>query len=377
MKRKITQTLVNGLTPPERGNKITYDTEVRGFGVRITKAGTISFVLNYYLKGRERRITIGQAPEFTATSARKKTLKLRAKITEGIDPLDEKLNERNKPTVTELYNDYKSLHLPKLTDRSQKDQISMWQKYLLPEIGKKKVEDVNEADIQKIHRFISRHAPIRANRVIEVLRKALNLAIKWKWIKDNPAVGFDKNKEFEKERFLSEEELTKIADALNNMPNRQAADAIRLLILTGARRGEVLNAEWSHIDLQKGIWIKPHTHTKAGREHRVVLSVEACEILKEMKLNSTSNYLFPSSKGTPIMDFKRSWAWLKEETGLHDVRIHDLRHTFASILISHGVGLPVIGRLLGHSQYQTTMRYAKLMDEPLREATGIISRVLR
>lgn len=372
MKQNITQTLIKNLPAPEAGNKITYDNEIKGFGVRITKTGTISFVLNYYIHGRERRITIGKAPAWTAAAARKEAKHLRQQIDQGIDPLELRISERSAPTIADLFSDYTKHHLASLSIRSQKDQQSMWLKYILPALGKVRVKNLKSSQVDQLHREISLHAPVRANRVLEVFRKALNLAVRWEWITSNPAATFNRNPEQPKEHFLTEAELERVTDCLKNMPNQQAANAIRLLILTGARRGEVLSAEWTHFDLQKGIWTKPATHTKARREHRTVLSIEACQLLQQMQDQKQGKYLFPSSKGTPIPDFKRSWAWLKQETGLCDIRIHDLRHTFASVLVSHGVSLPVIGKLLGHTQYQTTQRYAKLMDDPLRDAANVI-----
>lgn len=377
MRQKILQSLIKEVVPPASGNVITYDTEIPGFGMRITKAGTVSFVLNYHIHGRERRYTIGKVPTWTATAARVEAKRLRQDLDRGIDPLELKHAERTAPSVSDLYQDYCLYHLKNLAEKSQKDQQSMWQKYILPKLGEIKVKNIKSTHVDQLHREITLHAPIRANRVLEVFRKSLNLAIRWEWISSNPAATFQKNVEHQKERFLTEKELEKVTTSLSKMPNQQAADAIRLLVLTGARRGEVLNAEWAHFDLPKGLWVKPPSHTKARREHRTVLSVEACSLLAKMKKKNDGKYLFPSTKGKPIPDFKRSWEWLKKETGLNNVRIHDLRHTYASILISHGVSLPIIGKLLGHTQYQTTQRYAKLMDDPLFAATNLIGEIAK
>jgi integrase len=153
------------------------------------------------------------------------------------------------------------------------------------------------------------------------------------------------------------------------MENQSAADAIRLLLLTGARRSEVLGAQWEEFNLERGIWIKPAGRVKSRKRTSVPLSERAQALLARMSESAAGTYLFPNKKGDgPVPDIKRPWAWLMAETGIQDFRIHDLRHTHASILVSQGLSLELIGKLLGHTQAQTTMRYAHLMDDPLREA---------
>ncbi|GGD19432.1 hypothetical protein GCM10011358_00020 [Sinisalibacter lacisalsi] len=162
------------------------------------------------------------------------------------------------------------------------------------------------------------------------------------------------------------------------MENQRAANAIRLLVLTGARRGEVLSLEWGDLDLEQGIWNRPPHKSKDRIRKRIPLSNEALILLTAMEESANGSYLFPTSTGTHMPDLNRPWAWLKKETDLLDLRVHDLRHSFASVLISDGVPLEAIGKLLGHSQHQTTMRYAHLMDDPLRSAANQFSaRALR
>jgi integrase len=146
-----------------------------------------------------------------------------------------------------------------------------------------------------------------------------------------------------------------------------------LLVLTGARRGEVLSLEWADLDLERGIWNRPAAKSKDRKPKRITLSNEALLLLKVIRDQSDGSYLFPTSKGTPMPDLNRPWKWLKQETGLADLRIHDLRHSFASVLISSGETLETIGKLLGHSQHQTTLRYAHLMDDPKRRAANRLS----
>ena len=250
-------------------------------------------------------------------------------------------------------------------------------------------------DIDALHAEVSATRPVRANRMIEVVRKAFNLALRWGWRADNPATGVHRNPEEKRARYLSADEILRLSEALAAHPEKTSANAIRLLMLTGARRSEVLGARWDTFDLEAGVWVKPSAHTKQRKEHRVPLSAASVALIKEMKPDASGPYVFPGVDGKPLTDIKRTWlsvcrrAGLAEETPKRTrggnvilskddkplmnwratARIHDLRHTYASILASEGSSLPIIGALLGHTQPQTTARYAHLLDDPLRAAT--------
>lgn len=374
--QKINETFVKKAAAPEGGNKIYYDSEIPGFGLRVTKTGTKAFILNYHINRKERRFTIGKSPAWSAAAAREKASGLRRLIDQGEDPLDERIERREAPTVAELWKEYEKVHLPTLSHRSQTDQRGMWANYILPDLRAIAVKELTSRQIDRLHAKISKMAPTRANRVLEVLRKALNLAIRWDWIEKNPADGFRRNAEHSRERYLSKDEYERVFAALDAMENHKAANAIRLLILTGARRGEVLGLEWSDLDLGLGIWNRPPHKSKDRKRKRVPLSNQALVLLKAMHETAEGNFLFPTSRGGHLKDINRPWRWLRNETGMPELRVHDLRHSFASILVSSGETLETIGKLLGHSQHQTTMRYAHLMDDPLRSAANKIPRGL-
>ena len=372
---KITAHLVRTAPAPATGNSIIYDTDVKGFGLRITAKGARSFVLNYHLAGQERRLTIGSPPVWTVAAAREEAKALKRKVDQGQDPLGDKRAEREAPTVTDLWAEYSARHLSDLAPKNQKDVTTMWVKYILPRLGGTKLSNLTYMQIDNLHRSIPFET--RANRVAGSLRSALNDAIKWNWIAKNVANGFRRNTENPREYFLSAEQLADAFAALERMKNKRAAEAIHLLILTGCRRGEALTAEWSQFDLDRGVWTKPSSHTKQRRLHRTPLSPEAVILLQRMQATSKSDFLFPNGARTgPLQDIKKPWLWLKKELALPNLRLHDLRHTFASHLISQGEGLPVVGKLLGHTQNQTTMRYAHLLDEPLRKATNKIGKLV-
>lgn len=318
-------------------------------------------------------MTIGNYPTWSAAAAREAAKSLRRQIDQGEDPLEERNQRKKAPNVADLWSEYERVHLPTLSERSQSDQRSMWSRYILPELQSLQVQELSSNHVDRLHARVSEIGATRANRVLEVLRKALNLAIRWGWIEKNPADGFRRNAEHSRERYLTPAEYDRVFEALDRMQNQQAANAIRLLILTGARRGEVLSLEWSELDLSQGLWNRPAHKSKDRKRKRIPLSNEALVLLKTMEKTATSRYLFPTSTGAHMSDLNRPWAWLKKETGLHELRVHDLRHSFASVLISDGVPLEAIGKLLGHSQHQTTLRYAHLMDDPLRRAANTFS----
>jgi integrase len=405
----LTDRVIRALPCPVDGAAITYDADVPGFGIRVTAKSVRSFVLNYIANGRERRMTIGRFPIWSATAAREQAKWLRRQVDAGIDPLDQQAAQvhaaeaaRAAPTVTDLFERYKAEHLPRKAARSAADDRSMWEQIVVPRLGSMKVDAVRHDDIDALHAEVSATRPVRANRVVEVLRKAFNLAIRWGWRSDNPASGVHKNQEERRARYLSANEILRLSEALRAHPERTSANAIRLLMLTGARRSEVLGARWDMFDLDAGVWVKPSAHTKQRREHRVPLSAPATELLKEMKATATGPYVFPALDGRPLIDIKRTWLSVCRSAGLAEeapkrtrkgnlvygkdgkpltgwratARIHDLRHTYASILASEGLSLPIIGALLGHTQAQTTARYAHLLDDPLRAATERVGAVI-
>lgn len=372
---RINDTFVRRLRAPTKGNVIAYDSEVPGFGVRVTANGAKSFVLNYRIKGRERRYTIGRFPAWGAAAARNTAEELRRDIDKSIDPLARRQDARAAPTVNDLYTRYDQEHLPKKATRAADDDRSMWKTYVLPSLGNVKVADVTHTDIDALHRRISKGKPVRANRVIEVVRKGFSLAIRWGWRTDNPATGVVRNPEERRQRYLNNDERKALLAAMEKHPEKTSINAIRLMMLTGCRRGEALMATWDQFDLKNGVWTKPSTHTKQRKEHRVPLSKAVLDLLRPLKDAAKGKFVFPGKEDAPLTDVKRTWAMLRTKAGIPDARLHDLRHTVASTLVSSGHSLPVIGALLGHTQPATTHRYAHLYDHTLREAAEKVSAI--
>jgi integrase len=388
----ITEKAVRGLTPPSAGNAIVYDEEIPGFGVRVTAAGAKSFVLNYRINGRERRFTIGRLPGLNVAAARMRAIEWRGRILAGEDPLDQKQAERRAQTVAELAKEYlEGYAAAKKRSRSVRDDKANIEAIITPRIGSLKVKAVTKRDIEDIH-IALKATPVRANRVLALLSNMFY----WSGLFDatnNPARakcrtrndGIEKYRETPRTRFLSEEEMERLATALDAQANQESANVIRLLLLTGARKGEVLSAEWGHFDLKAGVWVKPSHHTKQKKQERVPLNDDAIELLGQMRKTAESAYLFPNREGKGgrsiglghRKDVREVWDEVRTAAKLEGVHLHDLRHTFASHAVGHGVSLHIVGRLLGHTQSATTMRYAHLEDRPLKDAANIVGAAMR
>jgi len=403
MNTHLTERIVKAAVPAAGRNVILRDDEVIGFGVRLTEAGAKSFVLSYRIRGRERRITIGAWPTWSVAAAREEAERLKREIDGGHDPLESRQEALAAATVRELINRYIEEHTAKLASRNAADQTSMLRKLVEPEWGARKVAEITSSDVDRLLAKIAagrarprkekpktkrkrplakpRPTPIRANRVGEVLRKMFNLAIKpWGMRGDSPASGFTRNTENEREVFLTPDQIGKLAEVINSHENQRAADVVRLILLTGARKGEARTARLDQFNLDLAIWTKPAATTKQKKVHRAPLSRAAVAFLRGRiaALPEGCEWLFPGDiEGQPVEDIRRFWADVQKKAGLQGVRVHDLRHTFASLLISGGASLPIVGKLLGLTQAKTTQRYAHLFDDPVRQGVDAVGDMLR
>jgi integrase len=386
MNHHLTDAAIRRLPIPTKGNRVFFDSTVKGFGCRVTAAGSRSFILNYVTRGgRERRYTIGSCGDWTTTEARTEAKRLRQLIDQGGDPLADVQAERAAPTVTELCDRFEAEHLPRKRLGTAEDYRRMLRVWIRPHFGEHaKVQDVRFKDVDALHRRITKSgSPYRANRVIAVLSKMFSLAIRWGMRDSNPAKGIEKNTEYSRRRYLSAAELAALTKALAKYPDKRSADAFRFLLLTGARRGEVLAARWADIDLTEGKWSKPPASIKQKDHHEAPLSAPARQLLSEIraeqgdKRHALPEYVFPGSGETGhIVEIKKAWRRICKDAGIANLRIHDLRHSFASQLASGGASLPLIGALLGHSNPSTTHRYAHLFDDPQRAAVEKVGAVI-
>jgi integrase len=377
---KLTDPIVKRLRTPAVGKKITYDTEVKGFGCRVYPSGARTFVLNYRTRGgRERRITIGSFPDWNTAAARKEAAELKKSIDRGGDPLGEIKAHRGAPTVNDLCDRFIAEYLPRKRPSTQHTYKLQIENEVRAPLGRLKLAEVTFADIDGLHRAITkRGTPYRANRVVALLSRMFSMAIRWHWRTDNPCRGIERNQEHKRRRYLSGDELKRLGKALDKYSDQQSANIIRLLLLTGARRGEVLSARWADFDSDFTTWTKPSAATKQKLEHVSPLSSAAQRLLLDIREQTAAaaEWVFPGSNGAHRRDVKDAWAGLCTAAGIKGARVHDLRHTYASVLASAGLSLPVIGALLGHTTATTTHRYAHLFDDPLRAATERASAII-
>ena len=393
VREKLTERMVKAAQPRDKDYHV-FDAEVLGLALCVYKSGGRAFTFSYRFQGRQRRYTIGRWPEWSVAAARDRVKALRRQIDEGIDPMDARTDARTAPRVSDLVERYKEEHLPRLSDRNASDQRSMLDRFVVPLWKHRLVSEITPMDVdalltnvakgrhrtpkkgQKDPEIPPKPTPVRANRCGEVLRKMFNLAVKWNMITENPAHGFRKRSEQERERFLSPDEIERLSKALASAPDQRGSSIVRMCLLTGARLGEVRCARFEQFDLDHLIWTKQAAQTKQRRIHRIPISEDVASIIRHRRaaLGVDAGWLFPGDAkdaagaplDKPVQDLRRFWRSIQLEADLPDVRMHDLRHTFASMLVSGGASLEMIGKLLGHTQTRTTQRYAHLMDSPLR-----------
>jgi integrase len=417
---------------------LIWDDSLKGFALRVYPSGTKSFLLIYWINGRERRHTIGNFPTWTVEAARLEAKALRRLIDQGRDPAQEKRERREAPTVQDLIERYIEEHLPRKVQGSRaRDECRM-----LAEIGKslglnRKVADIHFGDMERLHKAITASGrPVRANRVLAIASKMFSLSLlprageakPWRdAAMGNPCRGVQRNPEQGRERFFSQAELVALGDALEDYGSTPASDLIRLVILTGCRPAEAAKATWEQFDREPGNWVKPSAHTKQRREHRVPLSPAAIELVERIRKrrgrNHATDWVFPGQKaGERLKDYWDCWGLVRERAtvllwadskdehvakvvaalrkglkreptaqeclsaaahrkielpaALLQARLYDARHSFASIGAARGMSLLVLGKLLGHTLSRTTEKYAHLGDDPLREAAEQIGAVI-
>ena len=349
-------------------------------GHEFTSAGAVSFVLNYRRKadGLERRFTIGTFPAWSATAAREEAKRLKREVDGGGDPVGKFKAEREAPTVASLCLRFEAEHLPRLRPSTAQMYRGLIKNEVVPTLGRTKVAAVEFTDIDRLHRNLSRRAPYLANRLLALLSKMFSLAVLWNMRTASPIRGVQRNQEIKRKRYLSGDELARLSKALAEHHNREAADALRLILLTGARKSEVLSATWSQFDFGVGTWTKPGATTKQKTDHCVPISAPARQLLTQVReRNKSAKFVFPGPGPTGHRtNLKRDWAQICKAAGIVGLRVHDLRHSYAAQLASAGIGLHVIGGLLGHSRAETTHRYSHLFDDTLRAATERVGAII-
>jgi integrase len=395
MRRKLTKRTVEAVAPGAR-DLFVWDTELPGFGVKVTPHGGRIYVLQYSRDGRDRRVTIGRhGIDVTVEQARGEAEILRGLIRTGRDPAAERASARAMPTLAELstawLTDYAK---PKKKASSIVEDRRLLDKHLLPKLGHLKVSTLTRADVERLQRSVSvrkqprrrsatgketieQPTPIRANRCLALLSTMLNFAERKGLLPPgaNPCRHVERFPERKRSRFLSEAELARLgavlAEAERLAEHPSVIAALRLLIFTGCRLGEILTLQWDDVDTERGCLRL--RDSKSG-PRSVTLGAPALAVLASLPPLEGNPYVLPGARaGGHYVALQKAWRRLRAEAGLEDVRIHDLRHSFASVGAGSGESLLIIGRLLGHSQASTTERYAHLADDPMKAAADRIS----
>jgi len=370
--QKLTKKIVEATLPQDK-DLILWDSEISGFMCKVTPAGRKSYFLYYRTQEkRQRRPKIGDHGVLTSEQARSIAQQWLLQISQGKDPSLEKQEVRVIPTMKELADQYMREHAPRKKLSSQKEDKRLWDQYILPAFGSLKVTTLDRSDIAKFHHSLQ-HLSTTANRVLSLLSKAFNLAELWGYRSNhsNPCLHVKKYSENKRERFLSQDEISRLMNALDeeekDNPHPWPLYAIRLLLLTGCRLNEILTLKWEEVDFaNQCLRLRD---SKTGKKP-VYLSSAAIDLLKAIPREVGNPFVICGGKeGKHLINLQKPWRRIRAKIGLNDVRIHDLRHTFASIAASNGLSLPIIGALLGHKQTQTTARYAHLIGQSLIEAS--------
>ena len=399
---QITKRLLDNLKP-RQGEYFVWDGSLSGFGVRVQSTGAMSYVVKYRAgSGRSaptRRITLAKAGTITPDEARTLAKKTLGSVAHGADPAAQRAADKRASTFAEVAEHFLTEHVEaKRSASSAKSYRDLLERLVIPELGKRKAEKITTAEIQRLHSKHSR-SPYQANRLLRVLSSLFSFAAKAHAVPVgfNPCRGIEYFPEEGRERYLTTQELALIGEAIREaetvgLPysvdetkpkgkhapkegNRRtvigpyAAAALRLLIFTGARLREILHLKWDYVDFERGLLMLPTS--KTGKK-TIVLNAPALAVLTG--LPRVGAYVVAGTSGgeedeRPRSDLKRPWKAVSKRAGLTGVRIHDLRHTHASVGASAGLGLPIIGKLLGHAQSTTTQRYAHLDNDPLKKAS--------
>ncbi len=431
---KLTKRAIEAIKPGSE-RVFWYDSELKGFGLKVEPSGVMTWLVEYRAGAggrvaKKRRLTLGKHGALTPDEARQLAKDALAKVHAGEDPAATKAERKAAKTVAEMCDDYlaDAARGNIITKRGAVKKASTLvsdrgriARHIKPLLGRKLVRDVTIGDIERFLRDVANGKTATdvktkkqgraivtggkgtATRTVRLLGGIFSYAIERGMRADNPTHGVRKYADGQGARFLNSDELQRLGQALKeaetiglpwttqadapgakHLPrqaeNRRtiisvhATAAIRLLILTGCRLGEILSLQWRHVDSERGLLLLPDSKTGAKT---IILSAPAMEVLAGIPRIEGCDYVIAGEKpGQPRSDLKRPWAMIRRAAGLNDIRLHDLRHTYASHGAAAGMGLTVVGRLLGHADVKTTNRYSHFDADPLRRAANAIGSTL-
>ena len=377
----LTNQLVKTIDCPSNKKKTElFDIHSKGLSLEVRATGGKTYYRRYRdSRGRIRQIKLGDERELSLADARLLADKIGRQVAMGDDPLEEKQLVRTVPNFADFIEEQYMPYV-KSYKRSWDTDVSLLKNHLLPRFGKRYMDEITRQDIVKMHadRKASGAAPGSANRLLIMMRYIFNLTLKWEvpGIKVNPCKGIPLMEENNKrERYLSVEEAQKLYGAVCSSENTMLKFIVPMLILTGARKREVLDARWEDFDLARRVWRIPIT--KSGKARRVPLSDGALTLLATMPRKSDCPWAFANpATDKPYVSFFCAWNTARKKVGLQDVCVHSLRHSHASFLINAGRTLYEVQNILGHTQVKTTQRYAHLSHDTLLDATNSVNTTL-
>jgi integrase len=368
---KLTKRVVDALTYQGTGNGACYvwDAEIKGFGVRIFPSGRKAFLVTYRAGTRKRFLTLGTfGKDLTVDEARKQAKASLGDAVRGVDPAEAREKERQGETIRDLCAIYMDRHGN--AKKSSRDDQRRINQHLLPAWGSLKARALTRADVATLHAKIGKTKPYEANRTLALLSKLFDLARVWGFVPEdhpNPARDIDRFKEQKRDRWVTPDELPRLVEAINEEPNQSARFALWLYLFTGARKSELLQAQWEHLDWTRAELKLPDT--KASRVHYIPLSSPALALLHEIPREEDNPFILPGKlPGTHLVNISKPWGRVRKAAGVEDVRLHDLRRTVGSWLAQAGNSLHLIGRILNHSNQSTTAVYARFGEDSVRAA---------
>ena len=371
----LDSTVVKSAVCPEgKGRLDLYDTAIAGFILEVRPSGVKTYYLRYRDKhGKQKQYKIGNTKSLTFEQARNAAQTLRARVVLGEDLSAEKASLKSIPTLEQFTQNH---YMPfiKGYKRSWDTDDTMLRIHLLPKFGRLHLDEITTQDIIAFHHAMRAqgYAPSTCNRPVIILRYMFNLAKKWaiEGVAKNPVSGislFEENNK--RERFLNPLEVKRLYDTLETSSNSQLKYIVPLLLLTGCRKRELLDAKWEHVDIARCNWRIPLS--KSGKARYVPLSTEVLNLLSQLPRFEACPYLVPNPHTKmPYASIDYAWNQTRRKAGLAEVRMHDLRHSFASFLVNAGRSLYEVQKILGHAQLTTTQRYAHLSQATLLDATN-------
>lgn len=376
---KLTKRLVDQLSSGPT-DYFVWEPDVPGFGVRVYASGRKSYLIQYRDdSGRTRRLALGPHGVLTPEQARALAQTHLAHVRAGGDPAREKQTARAQPTVAAFADEWLKSREQVLKAQTLRNYRGWLTRHVLPALGTQRVQAVTRADVQALHGRLA-HVPTEANRVLALCGALFQVAESWGLRPEgsNPARRIARFREVPRERYLTPEELARLGAVLaraeaEGLASRWTVALVRLLLLTGARWGEIRTLQWAWIDWQRGTARLPDSKTGSKT---LYLSPGALGVLRGLE-QQTGGLVLPGRRGQPRAHPAKQWRRLCAEAELVGLRPHDLRHTFASFGATLGLSLQVVGRLLGHADWQTTQRYAHLAPDPVAEAARLVGEAVQ